>query len=714
MRHANLLPSFSGSWASRRAALGPGRLERTPLFVLLAAFLAAAAMGADQTGLKLKLPAGQKTWLEEEAVYIISPTERSVFLKLQTDRERELFIEAFWKQRDPTPGTPENEFKTEHFRRIAYANHALGRDTSRPGWKTDRGRINVILGEPQDIERYTGKSSTYDTEVWFYQGKTDLGLPPAFYVVFFKAGGSGEFRLYSPVADGPQALMSGYIGDMDPRAAYEKLRDIEPNLAEVSLSLEPTEAGTVYGKPSMTADLLLQRIGTAPARSIASRYAQKFLAYKDLVEVEYTANYIDNESLIRVVKDPSGLFFVHYDVQPQRLSVNQRENTYYTTLKVNGRVSAPSGRLVYQFDKSVVLNLNEAQMDEANRVPFNYQDLFPLLGGDYTLSLLIKNEVSKEFTSVEQALRIPGPGTAVQMIQPVLGYRAVRLEPGARRMKAFRIGAYQIFCQPDRTFSRQETLAIAFQLLNLTGAAAAAAEIRLEFFKDGQPFRTIVRNPSECPDLPDILEEVPLSDFAPAHYALKVAVGQGGAEIFSATEEFDVSFAEQLPRPWFFSRVLPDAGDPAYLGIIGLQLYNIGRLAEAQGLLETAFARLPGSEDAASALARVYLAREAASDAARTLLPFVDPARSAKYETYVLAAQALLRARQLEGAVAALERAVDRYGVNAALLNQMGECLTALGKVPEALAAFEKSLALSPEQASVRARIDELKKRKLP
>lgn len=691
---------------------GNARRIGPPLLVLLATVLLGAALDAGQASDKPQLSAAHKAWLDEEAVYIISPTERSVFLKLQTDRERELFIEAFWRQRDPTPGTPENEFKTEHFRRIAYANRVLGRDTSRPGWKTDRGRIYIILGEPRDIEKYEGRSSTYDTEVWFYQGKTDLGLPAAFYVVFFKRGGSGEFRLYSPTADGPHALMSGYIGDMDPTAAYEKLRDIEPNLAEVSLSLEPGEAGTVYGKPSMTADLLLQRIATAPARSVASRYAQKFLAYKDLVEVEYTANYIDSASLIRVIKDPTGLFFVHYDVQPQRLSVNQRENTYYTTLRVNGRVSAPGGRLVYQFDKSVALNLSETQMDEASRVPFNYQDLFPLVGGDYTLSLLIKNEVSKEFTSVEQGLRIPEAGRSVQMTQPVLGYRAVRLAPEARRMKAFRVGPYQVLCQPDRTFSRQETLAVAFQVHNLPGDSTAAAEIKLEFLKEGQSVRTIVKKPSECPDLPDILEEIPLSDFAPAHYALKVAVGSGGAEIVSAVEEFDVSFAEHLPRPWFFSRVLPDAGDPAYSGIVGLQLFNLGRLAEAQTLLESAFARLPGSEDAAAALARVHLARGAASDAVRILTPFIDPARTAKYETSVLAAQALRQARRCEEAVGVLERAVERFGINALLMNLMGECLAELGRVPDALAAFERSLALSPDQPSIRARIDELKKRK--
>ncbi|MCJ7589481.1 MAG: tetratricopeptide repeat protein, partial [Candidatus Aminicenantes bacterium] len=189
-------------------------------------------------------------------------------------------------------------------------------------------------------------------------------------------------------------------------------------------------------------------------------------------------------------------------------------------------------------------------------------------------------------------------------------------------------------------------------------------------------------------------------------------VGAGGAEIVSATEEFDVSFADRLPRPWFFSRVLPDAGDPAYQGIIGLQLFNLGRLDEAQTVLEGVLARMPGSEDAAAALARVYLGRGAASEAGRARAPCIDPARTPKYETYILAAQALRRAHRFEEAAAALERAVERYGINAALMNLMGECLAELGRVPEALAAFEKSLALSPDQPSVRAKIEELKKRK--
>ncbi|OGD18590.1 MAG: hypothetical protein A2Y70_01440 [Candidatus Aminicenantes bacterium RBG_13_64_14] len=683
----------------------------TVLFtLLLGALLVAPDASAGQ---KPKLPESYKRWLEEEVVYIIAPMEREVFLKLQADRERDLFIEAFWKQRDPTPGSPENEFKTEHFRRVAYADRYLGRDAPRPGWKTDRGRIYIILGEARDIQRFEGKTSTYDAEVWFYQGKTDIGLPAGFNIVFFKEGGHGEYKLYSPVGDGPQALLAGYFGGPDYQKAYEKLREAEPDLAAVSLSLVPGEGGEAYGRPSMSSDLLIQRIESAAARNIEARYAQKFLQYKDLVEVEYTANYLDSDSLIKVFRDPSGLYFVHYAVEPRRLSVNQYESKYTTTLKVNGRVTTADGRLVHQYEKTVSLDLTAEQMREASGAPFDFQDLFPLLGGDYSLSVLIKNEASKEFTSVEQALRIPQGGTAVQMTQPLLGYRVARLEPGQRRMKAFRIGPFQIYCQPNRVFTRLETLAVAFQLNGLSDELAAGCEVRIEFLKDGQPFRDIRRKPSDYPELPNVLEEVSLADFPPAHYTVRVSVANAGAEVVSAAEEFDLTFAESVPRPWFSSRVLPDPGDPVYAEIMGSQLFNLGRFDEARVFLERAFQKKPGSEDAATNLARVYLALTDAPAVVKTLAPFITPDKAAKYDTYILAAEALRRTGEFGRAVELLDKAVAHYGVNAVLLNSIGECYTGLGKTKEALMAFEKSLELSPDQPEVREKAEKLKKRSL-
>jgi GWxTD domain-containing protein len=672
---------------------------------------AAPAFSGQKAG-KPKLADSHKKWLEEEAVYIIAPAEREVFLKLQTDRERGLFIEAFWKQRDPTPGSEENEFRTEHFRRISYADRYYGRDAPRPGWRTDRGRFYIILGEPREIQTFEGKTRTYDAEIWFYQGKTDLGLPAGFNLVFFRPGGRGEYELYSPVGHGPQALLSDSFGAADYASAYEQLRRIEPDLAAASLSLIPGESETYGGRPSLSSDILIQRVESAPARAVGSRYAQKFLQYKDIVEVEYTANYLDNDSLIKVFRDPSGPYFVHYAVEPRRLSVNAYEGKYYTTLKVNGRVTDPGGRLVHQFDKTVSLNLTADQMRDAGRVPFDLQDIFPLVGGDYSLSLLIKNEASKEFTSVEQALRVPPAGTGVQMTQPLLGYRAVRLEPAERRMKAFRIGPYQVYCQPGRVFARPETLVVAFQINGVAEDLAAASEVRIELLRGGQSVRAITRGPAEFADWPDVFEEIALADLPPEHYTVRTSLRRGGAEIVAAAEEFDLTFAEAVPRPWFSSRVLPGADDPVYPETIGAQLFNLGRYAEALPLLEKAFLAKPGSEETAGSLARVRLALSDPAGAAQVLAPFVGAEQAAKYETFVLAADALKRAGEPGRAVGLVDRAIARYGVNAVLLNAAGECYESLGRDADALAAFERSLALSADQPGVRKKVDALKRKK--
>src|SRR5215831_16987697 len=87
--------------------------------------------------LRKELETPYRKWLNEDVAYIITDEERAAFKRLQTDEEREQFIEQFWLRRDPTPDTVENEFKEEHYRRIAYANERYA--SGIPGWKTDRG-----------------------------------------------------------------------------------------------------------------------------------------------------------------------------------------------------------------------------------------------------------------------------------------------------------------------------------------------------------------------------------------------------------------------------------------------------------------------------------------------------------------------------------------------------------------------------------------------
>jgi GWxTD domain-containing protein len=662
---------------------------------------------------KTKLPDVYRKWLEEEVVYLIKPVERDVFLKLQSDRERNLFIEAFWKQRDPTPGTPENEFKTEHARRINHVNKYFGRSSPLPGWRTDRGRMYIILGEPNDTQHFDGRGNIYPTEIWFYQDKAPMGLPAGFYLVFFQEGGTGDFKLYSPSKDGPQALLTAYTGDpSDYDGAYKSLLEIEPNVANVSLSLIPGESDTGFGRPSMASDMMLQKAEGAAQAQVQGSYAQKFLQYKDVVEVEYSANYFDSDALVKLVKDPSGIYFVHYAVEPKRLSVNEYEGKYSTTLKLIGRVTTPEGTMIHQFEKPVALSLDESRMKMADVQPLNVQDMFPLIPGTYRLSILLKNESSKEFTSFEQTILVPGETAAVQMTSPILGFRTAPADPAKRRLKPFQVGATQIYCQPGRVFTRADKLAVAFQVFGLPPALRETASIKFVFsmndkaaFEKSRPF-------VEYLDAPDIVEEFPLADFVPAHYNLNVSVVAEGREIVAGREEFDVSHQQAVARPWFFSKLMPEAGDPLYDQLIGTQLLNSGRLAEAKAALEKAWDRKSDDPDLALALARTYLNLEEPAAVPPILAAFLDPARPPNYEIYSLAGQARLRVGEFGEALKIFDAAVSHFGVNAALLRAIGDCHAGLNRVADALAAWEKSLQLNPDQPDLKKKIDALKEKK--
>ena len=679
--------------------------------IRLAILLLAAWAGLAAASAAVKLPERYRKWLDEEVVYIIAPTERDVFKQLLTDRERDLFMEAFWKHRDPTPASPENEFKTEHYRRINYADHFLGREAPMPGWRTDRGRIYIILGEPNDINRMTSKGELYDCEVWFYQGKTDMGLPPGFNLLFFREGGSGTYKLYSPTNDGPQALMAGYIGSStDYYEAYMKLRDIDPMLADTSMSLIPGEQASVYGRPSLVSDMMLQKVETAALRMVEEKYARKFLEYKDVVEVEYSANYLDSDSLVKVLRGPDGMNFVHYVIEPKRLSVNEYEKKYYTVLKVNGNVTTTEGRQVYQFDKTINLEWEEEEMAARSHQSFDLQDVFILVPGNYKLSILVKNEVSKEFTSLEQTLRIPEEGAGVLMTAPILAHNVGPADTAYLKIRPFRLANRQLYCQPGRVFLPKDTLSLAFQLLGLGDELRSKGEVKYAFFRQDQPFRETVRKAAEYDSLPDIIESFPLADFPPDHYRIQVSFVADGAEVVAARDEFDVTFAAALPRPWIYARILPEPSDPLYARLIGLQLFNLGRFEEARARLESAHRRKP-SEDTAADLARVLLALGDAAAIDPLLAPYLGQEKPARYDVYLMAGRAARESGQFARAIEIYDIAVAHYGANTTLLNFVGDSYFGLGRLEEARAVWERSLTADPNQPEITKKIDLLPKK---
>lgn len=656
-----------------------------------------------------ELPHNFKKWLEEEVVYIISDLEREVFLKLKTDRERELFIEAFWKQRDPTPRTHENEFKKEHYRRINYANSFFGRAASKAGWKTDRGRIYIILGEPRHISRFYGESQIYNTEIWFYQGLTKFGLPPGFNMVFYQRGGVGEYVLYSPSRDGPQAFMASYFGDQgDYFAAYKALKKIQPNLAQVSLSLIPGEP-ILSGHPSLSSEIMIQNVFSLPKKQIKNRYAAKFLMYKDIVEVEYTANYIDSDFLIKVTKDSTGIYFVHFVVELMRVSVNLYQEKYSTNLKVNVNVSDAEGKTIYQYERLISIKLAEPQIKKIAYLPFDLYDMFPLIPGNYKLSILIKNEVSKEFTSVEKDISIPEDESLLQMSSLVLGYQMDHIPSESNNLRPFMIGLNQIYCEPRKIFLPQDKLFLNFQILGLDPNLAQKGLLKFEFFKENVQFFSKTRKVSEYQDKINFIEEFSLKKFPPAHYRIQVTLLDSDYEILSEGEEFDVTSVPALPRPWVHKKALPPSIDPIYSLILGRQLFNKGEINKARIYFEKAYHRKPNSLEYAISLAQVCSITKEHDRIKQILLPFLESPQ-ANYKVFFLLGRAYQALGRLTQAISLYDRAISRFGANVYILNSLGECYYRIGLLKKALTAWEKSLDINPNQAEIKKRVDAIKK----
>ena len=659
------------------------------------------------------LPERHKKWLEEEVVYIITALEKEVFLKLESDRERDQFIEAFWKQRDPTLGSPENEFRTEHYRRINHVNHFYGRTSPKAGWRTDRGEIYIILGEPNDVTRFEGKSTVYNTEVWFYQGMTKYGLPPGFNMVFFQDGGTGEYKIYSPLQHGPQALMTSYWGDnADYIGAYQHLNEIEPELASVSLSLIPGERNLALDRPTMSSDILIQRVFTMPSREVKEKYAQKFLELKDVVEVEYSANYIDCDAVIEILKDPSGMYFVHYAIEPERLSVNQFENKYYTTLKLNGTITDMEGKRIHQFEKDNVFNFDQEQMRDVSRRPLSLRDMFPLIPGNYKMSVLVKNVVSKEFTSIERDLLIPGVQDELQMTSFIMGYAVEKKPLAPDKLRPFQIGTNQLYFQANRTFIIQDNLVLAFQINGLKPAQIEGGELKYNFLKNGEPFRTETKAIIDYPERPNFVEQFTLLDFSPAHYRIELSLNIDGQEVLYETDEFDVTHQAAIARPWVFSKLIPGAENPVYSYIIGTQFFNSGKIQEARAYIENAYQKEPDSAEYALNLARLYMLLDEYTKIESLLLPLFDKPDPPLYDVFFVLGKTYQALGELSKAIELFNSAIDHYGINTNILNAVGECYFQLGEIEEALAAWEKSLEMNPDQPELKQNLEAIKEKK--
>ncbi len=685
-------------------------MRRFFLVFLLFAFAIPHLCWSSQTKIKPEeLPPIFKKWLEEEVVYIISSKEKDIFLQLETDRERKIFIEAFWRIRDPNPSTPENEFKTEHYSRIAYANKMFGRDTPAIGWRTEMGRIYIILGEANSIEKYENETEVRPTIIWFYQGKIDLGLPNSFNVVFFRQEEFSDWEIYSPIVHGPHKLLRFFADDrINIEAAYRKLYEVNPSVAKVSMSLLPHDQ-TSLTIPSMASDILISRIFEAP-KKVEDEYAEKLLKYKDIIEVEYTANYIGNDSFVQTIQDEQGMFLVHYLIEPKRLSLELYEGSYHTTLEISGQVTDLEGKTIFQFDKSLPLQFNRNQFDQIKSKLFSYQNAFPMVEGTYKFLLLMKNRVSREFTSFEKQILIPS--TAKFQMSHLLLAHSKKQSPYVGQIKPFKVQDQQVYISPKRDFSKEEKLHVYFELYGIPEGIRTDGKVKVTISKSDEVIQEQVREGTQWPQYDKFLISFPLTDMSPANYGIRVSVqNRDGKEVLFEQEFFYISHRLSLPRPFISTELLAPADNAVYDYILGGQHFNKGQIQTAKTLLEKAYRKEPINFKYALGFAQVLFQLRRHQEVLDILTPFVQGTEP-QHAAYNLIGRSCQILGQYPLAIESFQAYLAHFGTNLRILNDLGECHFQLGNREDALVAWKKSLELDPDQKEIQEKVNTLEGKK--
>jgi GWxTD domain-containing protein len=431
------------------------RIVSCRALVLLAVFV--FALGGNCFGQKKqKLEKNYRDWLEHDVAYIITKDERDTFLRLTTDEARDKFIAAFWEIRNPNPGAPANSYKDEIYERIAFANARFGVGSGVEGWRTDRGRTYITLGPPQQKQVLRNSANLFPIEIWFYGG-ANPALPPFFYVMFYQREG-GDYRFYSPYADGPDKLVTGVEAINSRLTALRLIRDSAgPEVARISLSLLPDEpVDEATAKVGLESDILLDSI-----KNLANLPANRdeITRRRTLRETVTSRLLLEGRNLDIVTfpaRDSRGLTRLDYALRlhsPSDLSMT-RENDGRSTysLEVRVRVFSADNKLIFTQQKSVTDSLTGKGFEAIKDKVFGYEGTLPLPPGKYSLDFQFTDWSKKAaFHTVREIsiLLFAKDTLVVPSVLPFLS--AENADPGLADLMPFTVGGVQFTPMPSGT-----------------------------------------------------------------------------------------------------------------------------------------------------------------------------------------------------------------------------------------------------------------------
>lgn len=685
--------------------------------LILCLVLACSLLTGQQKIREADLPEKYRDWLKLVS-YIILPVEKDVFLKLTSDRDRDIFIETFWKQRDPTPGTPENEYRDEHLRRFQHANKFYGRGTTREGWQTDMGRIYIILGPPASIERFETSLDIVPCQAWSYYGDPAKDLPPHFVLLFYQKGGVGEYKLYDPISDGPAALLQNKR-DIDPtdyEDLYERIKERAPTLADISISLVPGEY--YYGDytPSPQNNIIMANIFQSPRKDVNPSYATHFLEYKGVVSTEYLTNYIESDATVNLIEDPlTGLPFLHFAVAPKSMSYGYYEpkDQYYSNYRMD--VSLRQGEnIIFQYNKDYSINFTEKDIGRIQANGVSIEDSFPVIEGQFRLIVLLQNSVGKEFSIYEKDITIPARQGKPRLSGPLLGYRLENY--GTQVHIPFKMLDRKLVVDPRNTFGLEDQLVLTFNVVDATEEVWESGEVVATIMGTKQvnaaqkSFRFKLANAS-FKRVINFIHTLPLQELTPDYYELKLTLQSGeGTMLDEVRGHFVVSPEKVLPHPIANAKGFPLANDYVYHHMLARQYDKMNRNEAAEREYEVVYARAPGYREGILDYAN-FLLKVSRFDRALEVNERLREDGQLRFEYLLIRGRALMGRGDYARAIDSFLEANKIYNSDVRLLNSLGLCYYKTGEKKRALETLAASLRLNPDQEEIKKLVQEIEKR---
>jgi GWxTD domain-containing protein len=390
-----------------------------------------------------------KKWLTEDAGPIITAAERKAYLALTTDQERENFIEKFWDRRDPDPDTQENEYREAYYERIAYANEHFS--SGIPGSKSDRGRIYIRWGKPDEIESHPsggaydkasyeggGSATTFPFERWFYRHLDGVG--DGVEIEFVDQTGSGEYRIARDIREkfltiGPSQSIaatdanSGFVREQDnPFAVAEKLKNLDTPPAVRYSEIDATIAGS----------------GTID---------------KNPVDVDMQIGFF-RQSEGRVI----AAFTVEADNQD--LSFDSRDGQATAHVNILGRITSVAGRRIGIFEDSVATNATTAELLAVKNHRSIYQRSVALAPGTYKIDIVVRDIATGNRGIVSRGFTVPRYDGSKLATSSVVIARAIRSTTERDLGDPFVIGNTKLVPNLTGTFKVGEPVGIYMQIYN--------------------------------------------------------------------------------------------------------------------------------------------------------------------------------------------------------------------------------------------------------